>query len=167
MPRRKFYYHDIALVNRQTGSSHTGHRVRIIKTIIHVTDGNRGKTVYDVECECGSVLRFDANKLDYVADLGSFPDTRQEACTTNFLEMTGISDTDSLYEALGALQQRTQVIIQRRFGLNSYGQRESLRVIGESYHITRERVRQIISNGLTKMGMPRKPVDKDALVVSA
>jgi hypothetical protein len=165
MARRKFYYHDIALVNKKSRSSHTGHRARIFKTLIHVTDGNRGKTVYDVDCECGSILRFDANKLDYVSELGSFPDTRQEACVAFFLEMTGISDTVSLYEALEALQQKTQVIIQRRFGLNSYGKRETLREIGEDYHITRERVRQIIANGLTKMA--RKPVAKDALVVSA
>ncbi len=162
MARRKFYYQDIALVNKKSRSAHTGHRVRITKTLIHVTDGNRGKTVYDVDCNCGKVLRFDANKLDYVSDQGSFPDTRQEACITNFLGMTGIRDMDRLHEALESLPQQTKIMIQRKFGLNSYGNRETLREIGESYHITRERVRQIIASGLIKMGMPSKALDDEA-----
>jgi len=48
---------------------------------------------------------------------------------------------------LKGLPERTQSIIERRFGLKG-GERETLEAIGQSYEITRERVRQIADEGL-------------------
>ena len=49
------------------------------------------------------------------------------------------------------LPQRTTDIIERRFGLKT-GERETLEAIGQSYGITRERVRQIEREGFEKIG---------------
>jgi len=48
------------------------------------------------------------------------------------------------------LPQRTNDVIERRFGLRS-GKRETLETIGGSYSITRERVRQIEEEGFSKI----------------
>ncbi|MDP2909577.1 MAG: sigma factor-like helix-turn-helix DNA-binding protein [bacterium] len=50
-------------------------------------------------------------------------------------------------ELIRDLPQRTADVIERRFGLNSAGERETLEHIGQSYNITRERVRQIENEG--------------------
>jgi len=51
---------------------------------------------------------------------------------------------------LKVLPQKISDVIERRFGLKS-GQRETLEAIGQSYGITRERVRQIENEGLKKI----------------
>ena len=51
---------------------------------------------------------------------------------------------------LADLSPRPREVVLRRFGLES-GQRETLREIGESFSITRERVRQIEEGGLEKI----------------
>jgi len=48
------------------------------------------------------------------------------------------------------LPQRTVDVVERRFGLRT-GQRETLETIGQSYNITRERVRQIETEGFSKI----------------
>jgi len=48
------------------------------------------------------------------------------------------------------LPQRQKEVIFRRFGLKN-GQRETLELIGESYGITRERVRQIVRDGILNL----------------
>jgi len=53
-------------------------------------------------------------------------------------------------DSLKGLPQRTANVIERRFGLKT-GQRETLEAIGQSYQITRERVRQIESEGFSKI----------------
>lgn len=52
-------------------------------------------------------------------------------------------------DLLKGLSQRTTDVIERRFGLKT-GKRETLEAIGESYGITRERVRQIEEEGFSK-----------------
>jgi len=52
-------------------------------------------------------------------------------------------------EIIKDLPERTKNVIERRFGLK--GKKESLEKIGRDYGITRERVRQIESDGLKKM----------------
>ena len=54
-------------------------------------------------------------------------------------------------DLLGDLPQRTKDVILRRFGLKKPGQKETLEAIGESYGITRERVRQIEEDGMAKL----------------
>ena len=51
---------------------------------------------------------------------------------------------------LKGLSQRTVDVIERRFGLET-GRRETLEAIGQSYQITRERVRQIENEGFSKI----------------
>jgi len=60
---------------------------------------------------------------------------------------------------LKGLPQRTTEVIERRFGLKS-GKRETLEAIGQSFNITRERVRQIEKEGFDKVG-PRIRENKD------
>ena len=48
------------------------------------------------------------------------------------------------------LPQRTNDVIEKRFGLKT-GKRETLEVIGKSYSITRERVRQIEKEGFSRI----------------
>ena len=60
---------------------------------------------------------------------------------------------------LKGLPQRTSSIIERRFGLKT-GQRETLEAIGENYGITRERVRQIIREGFSKISSRTKEYQK-------
>ncbi|MFA6297177.1 MAG: sigma factor-like helix-turn-helix DNA-binding protein [Candidatus Paceibacterota bacterium] len=52
---------------------------------------------------------------------------------------------------LGALQDRTREVIISRYGLSAEGQRMTLEAIGDTYHITRERVRQIENTALTNI----------------
>ena len=54
-------------------------------------------------------------------------------------------------DLLSDLPQRTKDVILRRFGLKKPGQKETLEAIGESYGITRERVRQIEDDGTDKL----------------
>lgn len=55
-------------------------------------------------------------------------------------------------DLLKDLPQRTTDVIERRFGLGGEaGQRETLEAVGQSYGITRERVRQIEEEGLSKI----------------
>ena len=51
---------------------------------------------------------------------------------------------------LKGLSQRTADILEKRFGLKK-GDKETLEAIGEGYGITRERVRQIVEEGLAKI----------------
>ncbi|MBZ9577572.1 hypothetical protein KJA13_00830 [Patescibacteria group bacterium] len=53
-------------------------------------------------------------------------------------------------DLLKGLPQRTTGVIERRFGLQT-GQRETLEAIGESYGRTRERIRQIEDDGISKI----------------
>ncbi len=57
------------------------------------------------------------------------------------------------------LSQRATDIIERRFGLNT-GKRETLEAIGESYDITRERVRQIEREGFSRIQLKIKEEKK-------
>ncbi|MGM0439288.1 MAG: sigma factor-like helix-turn-helix DNA-binding protein, partial [Patescibacteria group bacterium] len=53
-------------------------------------------------------------------------------------------------DLLDDLPGRTKDVILRRFGLKEANEPETLESIGESYQITRERVRQIEKEGLKK-----------------
>src|SRR3972149_2573944 len=54
-------------------------------------------------------------------------------------------------EFLGALPKRVRDVIERRFGIGKSKDRKTLEAIGNSYGITRERVRQIEAYGLKKL----------------
>ena len=65
--------------------------------------------------------------------------------TTLATEITGIFS-----DILSSLADKERSVITRRIGLQ--GQRETLQEIGNSYNITRERVRQIEDVGIKKIG---------------
>ena len=52
-------------------------------------------------------------------------------------------------ELLGVLPERSRAVIVGRFGLGKSGEKMTLETIGQEYDITRERVRQIESHGLS------------------
>ena len=52
---------------------------------------------------------------------------------------------------LACLPKRSATILEKRFGLGKSGKRFTLEAIGDSYGITRERVRQIESDGLNRI----------------
>jgi RNA polymerase primary sigma factor len=60
--------------------------------------------------------------------------------------------TDS---ALQSLCPREQQIVRMRFGLNETGKEYTLREVGEAFHLTRERIRQIEDKALLKLRSPR------------
>lgn len=57
---------------------------------------------------------------------------------------------DSFFSILGGLTDKEQAVITRRIGLD--GEKETLQSIGNTYGITRERVRQIEDVGIKKIG---------------
>jgi len=57
---------------------------------------------------------------------------------------------NSFLQVLGNLTEKEQTVISRRVGIS--GERETLQSIGNSYSITRERVRQIEDVGIKKIG---------------
>ena len=57
-------------------------------------------------------------------------------------------------KALQLLSPRERDIIERRFGLNDKP-RQLLREIGEDYHLTRERIREIEAKAIRKLRHPR------------
>jgi len=60
--------------------------------------------------------------------------------------------TDS---ALQSLCPREQQIVRMRFGLNETGREYTLQEVGEVFHLTRERIRQIEDKALLKLRSPR------------
>ena len=52
---------------------------------------------------------------------------------------------------LGELAKRSSSVLEKRFGLGKGGKRYTLEAIGKTYHITRERVRQIERDGLMRI----------------
>ncbi|MEA3296078.1 MAG: sigma factor-like helix-turn-helix DNA-binding protein [Patescibacteria group bacterium] len=62
-------------------------------------------------------------------------------------------------ELIEGLSERTKDILARRFGFNDY-KKETLESIGESYNITRERVRQIEENAIKKIEKKVKTISQ-------
>jgi len=61
---------------------------------------------------------------------------------------------DTVDKALEFLSPRERDIIERRFGLNDRP-RQLLREIGEEYHVTGERIREIEAKAIRKLRHPR------------
>lgn len=63
------------------------------------------------------------------------------------LEKVNFSFVSALTELLQGMPPRSRDILEARFGIVS-GEAKTLEEIGQSYHITRERVRQVVEHGL-------------------
>ena len=158
MGKRKFYYGDIGQVNERR-PLHIGHKARVRKTVIHryVYPSNRNAMAirYHVDCECGKPLSLDPRSMSYVSNTVNFP-TPREACYSKFFKETripgGVYDTDELNDRLATLRPRFEECVRRYHGLNDEGKRESLQEIGNSLGVTRERVRQILTQAKILLG---------------
>ncbi|MBT6120365.1 sigma-70 family RNA polymerase sigma factor [bacterium] len=60
------------------------------------------------------------------------------------------SNRDLIYKAIGTLNEREQMIIKLRFGLDD-GRPRTLDEVGKTYQVTRERIRQIEEKSLQKL----------------
>jgi RNA polymerase primary sigma factor len=58
---------------------------------------------------------------------------------------------ENVTRALSALPQREREVIELRFGLGG-GRPKTLEEVGEAFHVTRERIRQIETHTLKKLG---------------
>lgn len=65
--------------------------------------------------------------------------------------MLPIHPYESVEILLGGLPKRTRTVLERRFGLSKNGRRATLETIGTHYGITRERVRQIERDGISRI----------------
>jgi RNA polymerase primary sigma factor len=61
---------------------------------------------------------------------------------------------DVTSSALGTLSPREQEIVRMRYGLNDAGKEYTLQEVGEMFHVTRERIRQIEEKALLKLRSP-------------
>ena len=180
MGKRKFYYGDIGQVNERR-PLHIGHKARVRKTVIrrysYPSNRNAMSIRYHVDCECGKPLSLDSRSMSYASkwhiltNTVNFP-TPREACYSKFFKETripgGVYDTDELNDRLATLSPLTVVgyvenilatlrprleeCVRRYHGLNDEGKRESLQEIGNSLGVTRERVRQILTQAKILLG---------------
>ena len=58
-----------------------------------------------------------------------------------------------------ALDEREQLIIRGRFGLDGSGKGKSFRAIGDELGISKERARQIFQQSIEKLGAVAKPFE--------
>jgi RNA polymerase primary sigma factor len=74
------------------------------------------------------------------------------------------SDNQLMQEALATLTPRERAILEMRFGLNN-GEARTLEEVGEQFHVTRERIRQIQEQALKQLRL--KMEERDAPVLEA
>jgi RNA polymerase primary sigma factor len=67
--------------------------------------------------------------------------------------ITATFERDALYASLGRLNEREREVLCSRFGLGR-DQEQTLAEIGERFHLTRERIRQIEAKALSKLRHP-------------
>jgi len=77
-----------------------------------------------------------------------------------------LADTDNqlMQEALATLTERERAILEMRFGLKS-GEAKTLEEVGEQFHVTRERIRQIQEQALKQLRL--KMEERDAPILKA
>jgi hypothetical protein len=132
--RRKFFYQDVVAIKPAQYPRHQGHTGVVTHTRI---TSSEGKIIYDVQCECGSLLKPRAVHMDLVsqpheAEVPSIPDMR-----LRYFEGIFGEDAD-----LECLDDREKKIILFRYGLSDEGNK-TLRELGEMFGVHAERIRQI------------------------
>lgn len=165
MGARKFYYDDIGEILAYPGGGHTGHRARIVGTEIRISDDDgRSNIRYKVYCECGKSLSLKSIHMRYIPDPDPFP-TPEEACYNFFLrdlykdnkynlgvvEKDKYPDRNEIDKRIATLKPQWQDCLRRYYGLNSEGKRETLQPIGDSYGLSRERIRQMVGGSRRKL----------------
>ena len=88
----------------------------------------------------------DSNLANFVEDQNAI--APGDAATRSLL-------VEAVREVLGDLPQREQEVVRMRFGLDD-GQPRTLKEVGETFGVTRERIRQIEAKTLTKLRHPHR-----------
>jgi RNA polymerase primary sigma factor len=85
------------------------------------------------------------NESDRVSEIVADPNAQAP-----FAHILRESDNALMRQALATLTQRERAILEMRFGLNS-GEPKTLEEVGEEFHVTRERIRQIQEQALKQL----------------
>ncbi|MCU1344262.1 MAG: polymerase, sigma 70 subunit, RpoD subfamily [Acidimicrobiia bacterium] len=123
-------------------------------TILEVAE-DTGLTVDRVRL----VLRHRADVLSLSAPVGEENDTEladliEDPTATEPIDtITASFERDALYASLNRLNEREREVLCSRFGLGR-DQEQTLAEIGERFHLTRERIRQIEAKALSKLRHP-------------
>ena len=105
------------------------------------------------------VLRHRADILSLSAPVGEENDTEladliEDPTATEPIDtITATFERDALYASLNRLNEREREVLCSRFGLGR-DQEQTLAEIGERFHLTRERIRQIEAKALSKLRHP-------------
>jgi RNA polymerase primary sigma factor len=105
------------------------------------------------------VLRHRADVLSLSAPVGDENDTEladliEDPTATEPIDtITAAFERDALYASLQRLNEREREVLCSRFGLGR-DQEQTLAEIGERFHLTRERIRQIEAKALSKLRHP-------------
>ena len=108
-----------------------------------------------------SILQLNTDTLSLDAPAGEEGDSR----IGEFIPDAGAENPESaaedaalyhdLRKALSSLTEREQKVIELRFGLKD-GRQRTLEEVGEQFHVTRERIRQIEAKALRKLRHPQR-----------
>jgi RNA polymerase sigma factor (sigma-70 family) len=120
------------------------------------------------EIKVAEVLRFAAAPLSFAQPVGD-----SEAELGDFIEdQAGLSPSDAAILALlpadvapllEVLNERERRLITLRFGLDR-GDPRTLEEVGETFHVTRERIRQIEARAMSKLQHPSTSIDARELL---
>lgn len=155
MGRRKFYYGDrVKFVSPIAYARHQSHQGTVVGTLItkkHYKQRTIRTSVvrYQVRCECGADVIPQAPALDLIdsspGEASNVDKKIAEARVSYFIGLLGHDEQitpETLDEMMSKLEDRQREIIVMRYGLNgSY--RKTLKQIGDTQGVTRERIRQI------------------------
>jgi RNA polymerase primary sigma factor len=141
-------------------------RINKVKKALTKENSDKEPTVKEIADQ----LRLKPAKVQFLIDIGDQPlsldaPTNDGAKTLgSFIRAATRSAEDDVFDAecsrairkvLGSLKPRERDVISRRFGLNGH-QVQTLEQIGQSYGLTRERIRQIEEKALSRLQHPTR-----------
>jgi RNA polymerase primary sigma factor len=118
--------------------------------------------------EIASEMEIDVDKVEHIMKIkqdissldASIRDDEEDSVLADFIEdedtispeesATGQLLKEQVKDMLGALTEREQKILKLRFGLED-GKSHTLEEVGQEFHVTRERIRQIEAKALAKL----------------
>ena len=153
---RKFYYGDeVVIVKTAPYKNHNNHHGIVVFT--HLPCEKQKHTIYEMECECGALLKPLPSFLDLVQERAvtevlSIADRQKRMFVRRFKLMPDKNHIDQqIDKILSVLSDRYKQIIIDRFGLGSEGIAKTQIEIGENMGVTRQRVEQIESAAIKKI----------------
>lgn len=139
--------------------SRIGHIVnRLNKKGLKITPENISKVVNISITQAEELLDFKLLSLDKPLKEGEEDNTFYDILPSEQFNEDNEKDDEpdlkysknEIKEAISELDERTQYIINEHFGFNG-GEQKTLEEIGEEFHLTRERIRQIKEKGLKEL----------------